>query len=88
MCVLIVSTTLAEIFLILRVRRIQRYIVTNLHGLHVNTRYTCKIFIKLFERFSKYPEISVSVEIRPVGAELFRAETDRQTDGGIDMTTL
>jgi hypothetical protein len=75
MCVLIFSTTLCEIFLILG--RIKRDIVPNV------SRYSCEVAVILV-RFSrnlnflnilpKNTQISNFMKIRPVRAELFRAD--------------
>ena len=75
MCVLIFSTTfLSETFLILR--RIQRDIINV-------QRSSCKVPVILVRfqsnlnflgRLSKNTEISNLMKIRPVGAELFRAD--------------
>jgi len=50
-------------------------------GLHVSTRYCCQILIKVSYRFSKNPKMSVFIDIRPEGAELFHVEIERQADG-------
>jgi len=44
-----------------------------------STPYSCQFLMKL--EFSKNPQISSFMKIRPVGAELFHADgrTDRQT---------
>jgi hypothetical protein len=42
-----------------------------------STRYSCKILMKLdffFENFSKNTQMSYYIKIRPVGAEMFRAD--------------
>jgi hypothetical protein len=76
---------LSETFLILK--RIQRDININVHrSLCKSTLYSCQVLIKLLDRFSKNTQISSSIKIRAVGAELYNA--DRQTDGRTDMTKL
>ena len=69
-------------FLILR--RIQRDIITHVHGSSGKVTVILVRFeqnLNLFDRFSKNTQISKCVKIRSVGAELFHADrqADRQT---------
>jgi hypothetical protein len=56
--------------------------IWNVHGLHLSTRYSLLVKIKLnfniLHRFSENIQISNFMKIRPVGAELFH--TDGRTD--------
>jgi hypothetical protein len=86
MCILISSTTKFEKFLI--VRRIQRNVVINMKTLCklpvIHVGFSCKLNFR--DRFSKNPQISGFVEIRPMEAKLFHA--DRQTDAQTDRQTV
>ena len=79
MC-LISSTILSETFLILR--RMERDMIRMYIGLHVKYPLLLLDFNEtwiLLDSFSKNPQISYFMKIRPVGAELFHVE--RRTDG-------
>ena len=60
MCVLILSTTLSETLLIVRIIQQNRSITTNCIGLHVNWRYYCQILTKpeFLRQFFEKTEIS------------------------------
>jgi hypothetical protein len=78
---------LPETFLILR--RIERDIIINVYGSSCKVPVILLIFWKdlnVFDRFSKNTQIQNFMKIRPVGAELFRA--DGSTDGQTDTTEL
>jgi hypothetical protein len=76
----IFSTILSKIFLILR--RIQPFVVINVHRSSCKVRVILVRFQRDFHfvhRFSENSQISNFMKIHPVGAELFHA--DRRTDG-------
>jgi hypothetical protein len=78
-CALSFSTIFSKICLILR--GTERHIIRNVHMCSCKVRFQWILYV--CDRFSKNPQISNFMKIRPVGVELFRAadrQTDRQTD--------
>ena len=73
---------LSETFFI--IRRIERDVINMYAGLHIKSRYSCQILMKLefCRQISKNTQISNLMNICAVGAELFHAE--RRRDGRTD----
>ena len=78
MRVLIYSTNLSETFLILR--KIQRDNIINVHKSSCNVTFTFVRFdcnLSFLNKFSKNPQISNFMKIRPMGTNLFHADRRR-----------
>jgi len=87
MCVLFYLQLSSETFLILR--RSGQDMMINVYWSTCKVRVILtrfKLNLNFFDRFSKNAQISNSIKIRPMGAELFHA--DGWTDGRIEMRSL
>jgi hypothetical protein len=87
MCVLIFSTTLSETFLILR--RIQRYVIINVHqsSCKVLYRYSCHI-LKKFEFSRQIFEKCSNIRFHETSSSGSRVVPCGRTDGQADVMKL
>ena len=71
---------MSQIFLILR--RNERDVIKMYTGLHIKYRYSCQLltYFEFLDTFSENSQISQSIKISPMEAELFHADGEMEKD--------